>query len=127
METAELAIRLQRAAFNRALSEANLAAIAPLLAQDVILVAGTDSSVLSGRKAQLRAWKHEFAAADRTIYARLPQTVEVSPLAPIAMEHGRWDAASLSGRSLAFGTYAAKWRKTGDSWVIEAEIFLTLG
>ena len=32
----------------------------------------------------------------------------------------------LSGRRLASGTYAAKWREVGGAWVIEAEIFLTL-
>lgn len=126
MQSADLAIRLRRAAFNRALADADLAAIGPLLAQDAVLVAGTDSAVLSGRKAQLLAWKREFAAHDRTVYTRLPQAIEVSPLVPIALEHGSWEGTSLSGRSLASGTYAAKWREMGGAWVIEAEIFLTL-
>ena len=58
----DLAIRLRRAAFNRALAEADLQAIGPILAPNAILVAGTDSAVISGRKAQVMAWKHEFAA-----------------------------------------------------------------
>lgn len=127
MASAELSIRLQRAAFNRALADADLNAIAPLLARDAVLVAGTDSAVLSGRKAQLLAWKREFAAKDRTIYARLPQTIELSSVAPIALEHGQWQGVSQSGESLATGTYAAKWREVAGAWVIEAEIFLTLG
>ncbi|RZJ98151.1 MAG: DUF4440 domain-containing protein, partial [Novosphingobium sp.] len=53
---------MRRAAFNRALADADLAAIGPLLARDVVLVAGTDSAVISGRQAQLKSWKHEFAA-----------------------------------------------------------------
>lgn len=126
MQSADLAIRLRRAAFNRALAEADLAAIGPMLAPDALLVAGTDSAVLSGRKAQLLAWKREFAVQDRTVYTRLPQAIEVSPLAPIAMEHGHWEGTSLSGRRLASGTYAAKWREMGGAWMIEAEIFLTL-
>lgn len=126
MQSADLAIRLQRAAFNRALAEADLAAIGPLLARDAVLVAGTDSAVLAGRKAQLLAWKREFAAPDRAVYTRLPQTIEVSPLAPIALEHGHWDGTDRSGRRLASGTYAAKWREVAGTWVIEAEIFLTL-
>lgn len=126
MQSADLAIRLRRAAFNRALVEADLDAIAPLLARDAILIAGTDSAVLAGRRAQLQAWKREFAAADRTIYTRLPDSIEVSPLAPMALEQGQWDGTSLSGQRLASGTYAAKWRELGGVWVIEAEIFLTL-
>lgn len=126
MSSADLAIRLRRAAFNRALAEADIDGIAPLLARDVVLVAGTDSAVLSGRKAQLLAWKREFAVEDRTVYTRLPRSIEVSPAGPIALEHGEWDGTSLSGRRLASGTYAAKWREVGGAWVIEAEIFLTL-
>ena len=80
MASADLAIRLQRAAFNRALAEADLAAIASFLARDAVLVAGTDSAVLSGRKAQLLAWKREFAAPDRTIYTRLPQALGSGPI-----------------------------------------------
>ena len=58
--SADLAIRMARAAFNRALAEANLKAIEPLLARDVVLVTGTDSAVLMGKRAQLATWKrHE--------------------------------------------------------------------
>lgn len=127
MESAELTIRLQRAAFNRALAEADTDAIAAVLAKDAVLVTGTDSAVLSGRKAQLLAWKREFGARERTIYTRLPHTVEVSAVEPVAMEHGRWEGKSVAGRGLAGGTYAAKWRKIAGTWVIEAEIFVTLG
>jgi ketosteroid isomerase-like protein len=126
MDSPELAIRLRRAAFNRALAEADLAAIGPLLAANVVLVAGTDSAVLSGRKAQLLAWKREFAAPDRTIYTRLPGTIELSGVEPIALEHGIWRGETISGQALASGSYAAKWRRQGGDWVIEAEIFLTL-
>lgn len=123
----ELAIRLRRAAFNRALAEGDLHAIGPLLAVEAVLVAGTDSAILSGRKAQLIAWKREFAAADRTVYTRTPGTIVASPIAPIAMEHGQWEGISVgTGESLASGSYTAKWRQIGGEWVIEAEIYLTL-
>lgn len=123
----ELAIRLRRAAFNRALGEGDLAAIGPLLAQDVVLVAGTDSALLSGRKAQLLAWKREFAAKDRSVYTRTPETILASPVEPIAFEHGNWQGVSAaSGAVQASGTYTAKWRLLGGEWVIEAELYLTL-
>jgi len=125
--SAELEIRLRRAAFNRALADADLAAIGPLLAPDAVLVTGTDSAVIAGRKAQLLAWKREFSALARTLYTRTPETITVSPVEPIALEHGQWQGiASGSGQTLAAGTYAAKWRLVGGSWVIEAEIYLTL-
>lgn len=125
--TPELSIRLKRAAFNQALARADLDAIAPLLAPNVVLVAGTDSALVSGRKAQLAAWRREFAAPGRTIYARVPETVIVSPVEPIAFEHGHWSGVAASGgETLAAGDYTAKWRRFGAEWMIEAELFLTL-
>lgn len=123
----ELAIRLRRAAFNRALAEADLAAIGPLLAQNVVMVTGSDSAVIAGRKAQLLAWKREFAARARTTYVRTPETITVSAVEPIALEQGKWQGTSAaSGEHLASGDYSAKWRKSGGDWVIEAEIYVTL-
>ncbi|PDH63458.1 MAG: DUF4440 domain-containing protein [Sphingomonadaceae bacterium MED-G03] len=125
---ADIAIRMARAAFNRALADADLKAIEPLLARDAILVTGSDSAVLAGRRAQLAAWKREFASADRLIYIRTPDRITPSPVEPIAMEEGAWEgAAADSGRTLASGRYSAKWREVAGSWVIEAEIFVTLG
>lgn len=123
----DLAIRLRRAAFNQALAEGDLAAIGPILAANAVLVAGTDSAIITGRKAQLLAWKREFAARPRTVYVRVPATIVASPVEPIALEHGKWHGSSgADGPVLAAGDYTAKWRKIGDAWVIEAEIFLTL-
>lgn len=123
----DLAIRLRRATFNRALAEGDLSAIGPVLARDAVLVTGTDSAVISGRKAQLLAWKREFAAPSRTLYTRTPHSVIASPVEPIAMEHGDWEGITAStGQPLASGSYSAKWRRTGAEWVIEAEIYLTL-
>ena len=123
----DLAIRMRRADFNRALAEADLNAIALLLAPQAMLVTGSDSAVISGRKAQLQAWKREFAAVQRTIYTRTPENVVASPVEPIAMEHGRWQGVTAgSDQPVASGTYSAKWRQLGTDWVIEAEIYLTL-
>lgn len=123
----ELSIRVRRAAFNRALADADLDAIGPLLAPDVILVTGTDSAVRSGRRAQLMNWKQIFAAPDRTVYTRTPDAILVSPVEPIALEQGHWCGVRLSGGAdLASGRYSAKWRCMNGHWVIEAEIYLTL-
>lgn len=126
MEPPDLDIRLRRAAFNRALVDADLGAIGHLLVPEAVLVTGTDSAVLSGRKAQLLAWKREFAASDRTIYRRLPDSIEVSAVEPVAFEHGKWQAIAMSGKDLASGSYTAKWRKIDAVWAIEAEVYLTL-
>jgi methionine-rich copper-binding protein CopC len=123
----DLAIRMRRAAFNHALAHADLSAIGPILASQAILVTGTDSAILSGRKAQLLAWKREFAATNRTVYVRTPDTIVASSVEPIDMEHGHWQAIRAGeAASLAAGSYVAKWREVGADWVLEAEIYLTL-
>lgn len=123
--TADLAIRMARAAFNRALAEGDLNAIGPLLTMNVVMMTGTDSAIIAGRKAQLLAWKREFAAKDRMIYTRTPDRIVASPVEPIAMEHGHW-AGVVTGTTIASGQYSAKWRNVGGDWLIEAEIYLTL-
>ncbi|OHC99576.1 MAG: DUF4440 domain-containing protein [Sphingomonadales bacterium GWF1_63_6] len=125
--TPDLAIRLRRASFNRALAQADLRTIEMLLARDAILVTGTDSAVLAGRKAQMLAWRREFAAAERLVYTRTPDSITASTVEPIAMEHGHWQGVLAStGEPQASGVYTAKWRQSGEDWLIEAEIYLTL-
>ncbi len=127
MSSADLSIRSRRAAFNRSLADADLAAIGPILAPNVVLVTGTDSAVISGRKAQLQAWKREFSAQHRIVYVRTPNMIVTSPVEPIAHEQGKWRGTlSSTGELLVSGNYSAKWRKIGQDWVIEAEIFVTL-
>jgi hypothetical protein len=126
--TAELTIRSRRAAFNRAIAEGETAAIGPLLAHDCILVTGTDSAVIAGRLAQVKVWTREFAAPHRLVYARMPGAITVSSVEPIAQEQGEWQGSDKATGVLgASGIYTAKWRDVGGQWVIEAEIFVTLG
>jgi len=125
--SADLAIRLRRAAFNRALAEGDTDAIGALLAPEAILVTGTDSGVIAGCKAQIMTWKRDFAAAERTVYTRTPDSIVVSTVEPIALEQGHWQCVAVDdGRCIASGGYSAKWRVLGGDWMIEAEIYVTL-
>lgn len=124
----EIAIRARRAAFNRAIADADAAAIGPILARDCVMVTGTDSAVIAGRLAQVKVWRREFSGDGRMVYTRTPQRIEMSAVEPIAMEHGDWRGVAIGSANVAaHGSYTAKWRETGGAWVIEAEIFLTLG
>ncbi len=126
--TAEITIRLRRAEFNRAIAAADIAAISAILSPDVLMITGTDSAIVSGRKAQLFAWKREFSAMPRMIYTRTTDTITPSLVEPIAMEHGHWQGlADGEGVASASGSYAAKWRQYGGVWLLVAEIFVTLG
>lgn len=124
----ELAIRTRRAAFNRAIADGDAAAIGPLLARDCVMVTGTDSAVIAGRNAQVKVWSHEFATPRRLVYVRTPGAITVSPVEPIALEQGEWQGSvQPGGAPAASGVYTAKWREMDGQWVIEAEIFVTLG
>jgi len=123
----ELAIRARRAAFNRAIADGDAAAIGPLLARDCVMITGTDSAVIAGRMGQVKVWRREFAHPGRMVYLRTSESVVLSPIEPIAIEHGRWQgSAAQSETPLASGIYSAKWRETAGEWVIEAEVFVTL-
>ena len=101
--------------------EPDLRPIGPPLVEDAVLATGTYSAVLSSRKAQLQAWKQEYAAPNRSIYTRLPNSIEVSPVEPVALEHGKWRAVTIAGESVASGSYTAKWRNVRDERVIETK------
>ncbi len=112
---------------NRAIAEGDAPAIGPILARDCVMVTGTDSAVIAGRMAQVKVWQREFAAPNRLIYTRMPGTITVSPVEPIALEQGEWQGSdAATGALAASGLYTAKWRETGGLWMIEAEMFITL-
>ena len=124
---AEIAIRSRRAAFNRAIAERDANAIAPILARDCVMVTGTDSAVIAGRMAQVKLWRREFAAPSPAVYVRMPGSIAVSPVEPVALETGDWQGMDGPGGAVtSSGTYAAKWREVNGEWAIEAEIFVTL-
>lgn len=119
-------IRLARAAFNDAIRDKDLAAIAALLAEDVTLITGTDSTLFNGREAQLAIWREDFEADTRAIYDRTTECVSVSAVFPIAFETGSWRGVSTDdAATFAGGIYSAKWRKVDGAWQLEAEIFST--
>lgn len=115
-----------RDSFNTAILEKDIDGVAAVLADDVVLITGTDSLQFSGRSAQLELWREDFARDDRIVYDRSPTCVTVSKLYPIAMEIGEWRGSrSADDENFVGGSYSAKWRKLDDRWIIEAETFLT--
>lgn len=120
------AIHLARDTFNRAIAGKDADAIRAVLAREVVLVTGTDSSTIVGRDAQVAVWQEDFDADHRAIYVRTPTCVSLSSLAPIALEIGTWRGQDTRRQhDEVAGVYTAKWRRTADGWHLEAEIFAT--
>jgi len=121
-------IRTARHDFNKAIVAEEIKPISEILSPDVILVTGTDSTVIIGRDAQLSIWREDFADDNRLVFQRRAQCIELSPLYPIAMERGTWRGArEAGGEENVSGQYIAKWRLLEGVWRIEAETYATTG
>ena len=124
---AEQAIRDQRAAFNRAIAIGDIRGIAAVLADNVQMVTGTDSSLYSGKAAQLEIWSQDLRDRSRGIYVRTPDRIRVSSIRPMALETGHWRGVdTASARDWAAGDYVAKWRRIDGAWRIESETYMTM-
>jgi ketosteroid isomerase-like protein len=122
---AEHQIRARRAAFNRAIAKGDIPAIAAVLADNAQLVTGSDSSVISGKAAQVAVWSRDLKDKSRGIYVRTPDRITVSPFS-MALETGHWRGRdNRSARIWAKGEYVAKWRRFGGTWKIESETYMT--
>ena len=123
---ADRQIRAQRAAFNRAIAKGDLNGIGVLLADKAQIITGADSLVFNGKADELRLWSEDLAAPSRGIYVRTPDRIELSPVAPMAMEIGHWRGVdSKSAKDWSSGLYFAKWRRIDGAWKIESESYMT--
>lgn len=117
-----------RTAFNRAILEGDMNAIASALSDEVVLITGTDSDIYQGREAQVALWQSELNDPARLMCERTPQCIRPSPLYPIASEAGSWRCyANGDEENNVTGEYSAKWRQTAGDWRVEAETFTTTG
>ena len=119
-------ISTTRAEFNRAIQEEDTDSIRRVLSENVVLVTGTDSTLIIGRQNQLDIWNEDFTSTDPLIFNRTPSCIVGSSLYPIAMEHGCWIGAKHNDDiNSVSGEYSAKWRRTDQSWIIESETYVT--
>ncbi len=119
------AIDEQREAFNVAIRDADIDAVGAILSPEVILVAGTHSDRFIGRDKQLQIWQQDFDRGEaRLVYVRTPRCIVTSDVTDMAMEYGEWRGENGAG-DFAAGSYAAKWRFSGNAWRLEVEVFMT--
>lgn len=122
------AVLAAREAFNTALAERDMAAIADVLAENAMLVPGDEAELINGRSAQIEAWQSIFTQASDVSYVRSPQRIEINEDGILAAETGKWRGGwSTEGMRIGYtGRYFAKWRFDGLAWRIEAETFVTM-
>jgi ketosteroid isomerase-like protein len=119
------AVRQRREASNRAIAQHDSAAFAATLAAHVIVVS-SNSTRSDGRDAYVARMVSQFRARPDVVYRRTPIDVRLYLPWGMASEHGTWTGSwtEPDGRVTIGGTFFAKWRKVGDAWMIESEVFV---
>ncbi len=128
MTSAEDSIRARRKLTNRIIAAHEAGRLKPFLDPEVKLITG-DGSLLTGAEAVLRALARQFADPVFVTYVRTTETVELDPVGERAAETGRWVGTwkPEAGPAEMSGRYLAVWRKALGQWVIESELYVTLG
>ncbi|HEY8574474.1 nuclear transport factor 2 family protein [Phenylobacterium sp.] len=120
MTSPEDAIRARRKLTNKLIAAREAERLRPFFAPDMKLIAG-DGALITGADAVVQAFAAQFADPAFTPYVRTTVTVELDAAGARAAESGRWTGSGYSG------TYLACWRKVTGQWVLESELFVTVG
>lgn len=124
MTTPDDAICARRRLTNKLIAAHEAARLRPFFAPDVKLIVG-DGGLILGVDAVIDAFAGQFADPGFIAYVRETSAVELDASAARAAEHGRW-TGRWAGSEMR-GTYLAVWRKVTGQWVIESELYVTLG
>jgi len=125
MTPAETAIRARRKLTNKLIAAHEAARLRPFLDPSVKLIAG-DGSLMMGVEEVVAAFTAQFGDQAFVAYVRTTRSVEVDTAGDRAAEHGDWVGTWRGGTAMS-GTYLAVWKKVTGQWVIEAELYVTLG
>lgn len=120
MTAPEDAIRARRRLTNRLIAERQADRLRPFFTADARLIPGGGGLIL-GADAIVAAFAEQMRDPGFVAYERTPEAIDVDAAGDVAAETGRWTGAGQSG------AYMAAWRKVRGQWVIESELFVTLG
>jgi hypothetical protein len=125
MTTPADAIAARRKLTNKLIAAKDAARLRPFFDPRITLIAG-DGSLLLGAEDVLAAFASQFADKGFGAYIRTTEDIALDAEGTRAAERGRWvgqwkDAPEQSG------TYLATWKKVTGQWIIENELFVTLG
>jgi ketosteroid isomerase-like protein len=121
-QSADAQIRAARAASNEAIARHDAGGIVRDMPPDYSIVTGRGQHV-QGRDSMLVFWQKTFNAMRGVVYLRQPLSIVISQNDSLAWETGQWTAEHSYSNG---GNYSAMWRKTGNSWRLAAELFVSL-
>ncbi|MDH3733165.1 MAG: DUF4440 domain-containing protein [Gemmatimonadota bacterium] len=121
------AVLAAREASNAAIRAHDLDAITSFWTDDILMTAGSGTGEI-GIEFWTRAIDEQIRSYPDVVYVRTPEAVEISAVAPLASERGRWIGTwtAEAGPVESGGTYQAMWRKEGGEWRIRSQLFVTL-
>ena len=121
----EDAIRAARAFSNQAIARKDVAAIASLWMDDVIVL-GSTSVQLAGAEVNRNFYTAQFARRPDTLWVRTPSAVTVMAAWSVAAEEGHWTGnwTELDGPVELTGRYMAQWVRTDGGWRIQGELYV---
>ena len=125
--TDKSAIEQARLRQNAAIVRGDLAEIAAYWTDDVTICRGLGAQ-LAGKSAYLELFAADAKSAEKIVYQRRPNSIEVSSVWPLAFETGQWQGhlGSEHGPNVIGGRYSAQWVRRGDRWLIRSEVFVAL-
>ncbi len=120
------AVRVARAASNRAIAARDLPAYVATITPDFVITTGSGKSY--SRAEFLDMWGKLFADPKWLGCDRKVEGIEMSSSQPTAAEHGHFvcSAKQADGTQVYTGTYLAMWRIEGGAWRTRSELFVTL-
>jgi ketosteroid isomerase-like protein len=123
---AESTIRTARAHSNRSIARRNLLGVGDSLAENFVAVIG-DGTFVPTRAAYLKLFKQDFDSPKTSLrYERIPDTIQLSAIHPMAAEQGHWIGTDANGKVAYTGTYMAMWQHIADGWKLRSELYVNL-
>ncbi len=124
MTAPEDAIRARRKLTNRLIAAHEANRLRPFFTPDVKLIVG-DGGLILGVDAVVDAFAAQFADPAFVDDLRETEDIHLDAASGRAAETGRWTGRWKTSEMR--GTYLAVWRKVTGQWVIESELYVTLG
>ena len=119
----EKLIRESRRTSNEALTKRDIEGFSKYWLKDFVQIRGNGTSLV-GKDTITALWKRMFKTNPETSYIRTPTEIIISDNEPaMAWETGTWTGIHSYSKG---GNYSAMWRKQGDVWKIQAELYVSL-
>jgi len=115
-------IKSARQASNDAIAKHDVEGISKFWYGNFVQVRG-NSTYLSGKDTIVADWKKLFTENPSVVYIRTPSQIVISTNDTLAWETGTWKAFNSYSNG---GNYSAMWRKSNNTWKIQAELFVSL-